>query len=68
MRTHWAIFYADRGDLALQSCHSQTTSIVRRFEKSCDKIAQPDWLTLVAIRSDERKNAGTGTLGECRRI
>ena len=28
---------------------------VRHFEKSCDKIAQPDWLTLVAIRSDERK-------------
>ena len=25
------------------------------FEKSCDKIAQPDWLTLVAISSDERK-------------
>ena len=27
----------------------------RHFEKSCDKISQPDWLTLVAIRSDERK-------------
>ena len=27
------------------------------FEKSCDKIAQPDWLTLVAIRSDERKKS-----------
>ena len=24
------------------------------FEKSCDKIAQPDWLPLLAIRSDER--------------
>ena len=42
---------------------------VRHFEKSCDKIAQPYWLTLVAIRGDERKkSAGTGTLGECRRI
>ena len=30
---------------------------VRHFEKSCDKIAQPDWLTLVAIRSDERKKS-----------
>ena len=29
----------------------------RHFEKSCDKIAQPDWLTLVAIRSDERKKS-----------
>ena len=28
---------------------------VRHFEKSWDKIGQPDWLTLVAIRSDERK-------------
>ena len=27
---------------------------VRHFEKSCDKIAQPDWLTLVAFRSEER--------------
>ena len=62
MRTHWVIFYADRGDLALQF-HSQTTCVqaifrfrVRHVEKSCDKIAQPDWLTLGAIRSDERKN------------
>ena len=30
---------------------------VRHCEKSCDKIAQPDWLTLVAIRSDERKKS-----------
>ena len=27
----------------------------RHFEKSCDKIIQPDCLTLVAIHSDERK-------------
>ena len=31
-------------------------SIEGRFEKPCDKIAQPDWFTLLAIRSDERKN------------
>ena len=30
---------------------------VRHFEKSSDKIAQPDWLTLVAIRSDESKKS-----------
>ena len=30
---------------------------VRHFEKSCDKIAQPDWLILVAIRSNERKES-----------
>ena len=30
---------------------------VRHFEKSCDKITQPDWLTLLAIRSDERKKS-----------
>ena len=28
-----------------------------RAETSCDKIAQPDWLTLVAISSDERKRS-----------
>ena len=61
MRTHWAIFYADRDDLALQF-HSRLRPghfprSFRHFEveKSCDKIAIPDWLTLVAIRSDERK-------------
>ena len=27
------------------------------FEKSCDKIAQPDGLTLLAIRSDERRKS-----------
>ena len=30
-------------------------SIDGRFEKSCDKIPQPDWLTLLEIRSDERR-------------
>ena len=36
------------------------------FEKSSDKIAKPDGLTLLAIRSDERRKSGI--LGECRRI
>ena len=36
------------------------------FDNSCDKIAQPDVLTLPAIRSNDRRK--TGTLGECRRI
>ena len=47
MRTHLAIFFANRGDVALQL----------HFEKSCDKIAQPDWLILLAIRGDERKKS-----------
>ena len=38
------------------------------FEKSCDKIAQPDGLTLLAIRSDERRKsrerAHVGNAGE----
>ena len=29
----------------------------RHFEKSCDKITQPDWLTLVVICSDECKKS-----------
>ena len=32
-------------------------SIEGRFEKSCDKIAQPDVLTLLAICSDERRKS-----------
>ena len=28
---------------------------IRLFEKSCNKIAHTDWLTLLAIRSDERR-------------
>ena len=39
MRTHLAIFFADRGDVAVS--------------KSRDKIAQPDGLTSLAIHSDE---------------
>ena len=38
-------------------------SIEGHFEKSCDKIAPPDWFTLLAIRSNER----TGALGEFNR-
>ena len=40
----------------LRQCCTSTLfqgSIEEHFEKSCDKIAQPDWLTLLAIRSDE---------------
>ena len=41
------------------------------FEKSCDKIAQPDWLTLLAIRSDEcrksRERAHEANAGEFNR-
>ena len=32
-------------------------SIEGRFEKSCDQITLPDWLTLLAIRSDERRKS-----------
>ena len=32
-------------------------SIEGRFEKSCDKIAQPDWLNLLAIRRDENRKS-----------
>ena len=51
-------FFANRGDVALQPC-SQTPSatFILYFEKSCDKIAQPDWLTLLAIRGDVRKKS-----------
>ena len=62
------------GDLIRRSrrCGTSTLfpgSIEERFEKSRDKIAQPDWLTLLAIPSDKRrKSAEKGTLGECRRI
>ena len=43
MWTHLAIFFVDSGDLAVS--------------KSRDKIAQPDGLTLLAIRSDERRKS-----------
>ena len=32
-------------------------SIEGRFEKSCDNIAQPDWLNLLAIRSNKRRKS-----------
>ena len=67
----------DADTLALE-LHFQTLSRLqpghfprscRHFKKSCNKFAQPDWLTLVAIRSDGRKKSQEkGTLGECRRI
>ena len=43
MRTHLAIFFADRSDVAVL--------------KTRDKIAQPDGLALLAIRSNKRKNS-----------
>ena len=44
LRTHLAIFFADRGDVAVSKSH-------------CDKIAQPDGLTVLAIRSGERRKS-----------
>ena len=44
LRTHLAVFFADRGDVAVSKSH-------------CDKNAQPDGLTLLAIRSDERRKS-----------
>ena len=40
--------------MAIFYCRSQRCG---SFEKSCDKIAQPDGLTLLAIRSDERRKS-----------
>ena len=62
MRTHWAIFLRQSWRFGNSiSFPDYVQSIfrvrVRHFEKSCDKIAQPDWLTLVAIRNDERKKS-----------
>ena len=58
MRTHLAIFFANRGDVALQPCsQAPSATFILYFEKSCDKIAQPDWLTLLAIRGDVRKKS-----------
>ena len=58
MRTHLAIFFANRGDVALQPCsQAPSPAAILHFEKSCDKKAQPDWLILLAIRGDERKKS-----------
>ena len=36
-------FFANRGDVALQPCsQAPSAAAIRNFEKSCDKIAQPD--------------------------
>ena len=43
MRTHLAIFFADRGAVAVL--------------KTRDKIAQPDGLALLAIRSTDRRKS-----------
>ena len=58
MRTHLTIFFANHGDVALQPCSQAPSPVaILHFEKSCDKIAQPDWLTLLAIRVDECKQS-----------
>ena len=44
MRTPLSIFFADRGDAAVSKSH-------------CDKTAQPDGLTSLAIRSNERRKS-----------
>ena len=43
MRTHLAIFFADRGDVAVLKTH--------------DKIAQPDGLAVLAIHSNKRRKS-----------
>ena len=43
MRTHLAIFFADRGDVPVL--------------KTRDKIVQPDGLALLAIRSNKRRKS-----------
>ena len=60
MRIHEANFYADRGDLRLQCCfRASSIDVPRHFEKSCDQIAQPHWLTLLVISSENRGNRHT---------
>ena len=44
MRTHLSIFFAEGGDVAVLKIH-------------VIKIAQPDGLTLLAIRSNDRRNS-----------
>ena len=51
MQTHLAIFFADGTSTLFLG------SIEGRLENSCEKIVQPDWLTLLAIRSDERRKS-----------
>lgn len=62
-------FYANRGNLPLQFCPRLHQG---HFKKSCDKMSQPDWLTLPqrVIHSDKdiKLRARWGTLGECRQL
>ena len=68
--THLAILYADAANLIASENRQQFSPPIdadtlgdfyrrsRRccsFEKSCDKIAQPDGLALLAIRSNDRR-------------
>ena len=64
--THLAILYADFGEFDRQRKSSTICSLddffcqPRRcgsFEKSCDKIAQPDGLALLAIRSNDLRKS-----------
>ena len=66
--THLAILYADRGEFDRQRksqaifatdwCgHTWRSRRCGSFEKSCDKIAQPDGLALLAIRSNDRRKS-----------
>ena len=61
--THLAILYADRGEFDRQRLAIFATDFFHRsrrcgsFEKSCDEIAQPDGLTLLAIRSNDRRKS-----------
>ena len=64
--TPLAILYADRGEFDRQRKSQATYTLddfFRRsrrcgtFEKSYDKIDQPDWLALLAIRSNDRRKS-----------
>ena len=66
--THLAILYADRGEFDRKRFSPPIDAdtlgdFFRRsqrcgsFENSCDKIAQPDGLTLLAIRSNDRRKS-----------
>ena len=38
-------------------CPQPRIAAFRHFEKSCDKMAQLDWLASLAIRGDERRKS-----------
>ena len=62
--THLAILYAHRGEFDRHRLMRTRSAIFFRrsrlggsFEKSCDKIAQPDGLALLAIYSNDRRKS-----------